>query len=93
MTRVKGKIIYVIFLFPGTDNAVNQLQDYGQNFLLSTVGTASASDTALAMIKAGAARVRQMYYPYMQVAPFVMMRDFFPGIVDCINRFVYTLNS
>lgn len=77
----------------GTDNAVNQLQDYGQDYLLSNIRAASPSDTALAIIKSGTARVRQMNYPSTQVMPFVMMRDFFPRVVDFINRFVYTLNS
>ena len=76
-----------------TENAVNQLKDYRQEFLLAILQKASASGTALAIIKGGTARVRQIYYPYMQVMPFVMMRDFFPGVVDYINRFVYTLNS
>lgn len=76
-----------------TENAVNQLHDYGQDYLLAHIRAASASDTAMAIIKGGTARVRQMYYPYMQVMPFVMMRDFFPNFVDFVNRFVYTLNS
>lgn len=76
-----------------TENAVNQLKDYGQDFLLANIRAASSSDTALAIIKGGSARVRQIYYPYTQVMPFVMMRDFSPDFVDFINRFVYTLNS
>ncbi|XP_060594508.1 hydroxysteroid 11-beta-dehydrogenase 1-like protein [Ruditapes philippinarum] len=79
--------------FIGTENAISQLESYKQNLLLKLVTAASPSDTALQIIRGGAKRVRQIYYPMMQVFPLVMLRDLFPEMCDTINRFVYTLNS
>jgi hypothetical protein len=79
--------------FSGTENAISQLESYKQNLLLKLVTAASPSDTALQIIRGGAKRVRQIYYPMMQVFPLVMLRDLFPEMCDTINRFVYTLNS
>ena len=72
---------------------MNQLKSYGQDYLLANIRAASPSDTALAIIKGGTLRHRQVFYPYMQIMPFIMMRDWLPELVDFINRFVYTLNS
>ncbi|KAH3868001.1 hydroxysteroid 11-beta-dehydrogenase 1-like protein [Dreissena polymorpha] len=77
----------------GTDNAINQLKDYGQNFLLSIVKAESPSATALEIVKQGSKRVRQMYYPYIPVYPLILLRDWFPETCEYVNRFVYTLNS
>ncbi|XP_052787866.1 hydroxysteroid 11-beta-dehydrogenase 1-like protein [Mya arenaria] len=77
----------------GTDNAIGQLRDFGQTFLLAFVKAESPSDTALAIIKAGARRVRQMYYPLIPVYPMTLFRDWFPETCEYFNRIVYTLNS
>jgi len=53
----------------------------------------SPSDTALAMIKAGTKRVRQMYYPLFPVYPMTLLRDWIPETCEYLNRIVYTLNS
>ncbi|XP_053387002.1 hydroxysteroid 11-beta-dehydrogenase 1-like protein [Mercenaria mercenaria] len=77
----------------GTENAINQLLGFGQNQLLNMLTAASPSDTAFQIIRSGAKRVRQMYYPMLQIYPLVLMRDWFPETCDFLNRYVYTLNS
>lgn len=77
----------------GTENAVRELKNFGQTFLLSVISAATPSDTAFAIVKGGAQRVRQIYYPFLQVYPLVLLRDWFPNTCDFLNRFVYALNS
>ncbi|KAL4216408.1 hypothetical protein ACF0H5_024134 [Mactra antiquata] len=79
--------------FIGTENAVNQLSNYGQTFLLSVLKPAAPSDTALEIIKSASKRVRQMYYPMLEIYPLILMRDWLPETCEFINRYVYTLNS
>lgn len=79
--------------FIGTENAVNQLSNFGQTFLLNVLKPALPSDTAYAIVRSGAQRVRQMYYPMLQTYPLVLLRDWFPEFCDYVNRYVYTLNS
>ena len=93
MVLIYSNVIIYFFYFSGTDNAIGQLENYNQNLLLKLVTAASPSDTAFQIIRSGARRVRQMYYPMMQVYPLVIMRDLFPELCDYMNRFVYTLNS
>ncbi|KAL3885519.1 hypothetical protein ACJMK2_025572 [Sinanodonta woodiana] len=76
--------------FIGTENAVHQLEEAGQQFLIDFLKPASPSDAALAIIKGGVKRAREMYFPYFQVKPILLMKEWFPELCDFINRFVYT---
>ena len=75
---------------PGTDNAINQLLSFGQRDLINSIQAASPSDTALAMIKGGASRSREVFYPKITTMFMVMLRDLCTSLVEFINRSVYS---
>ena len=85
---------YMIFLslslFSGTESALNELRVFGQNFLLSTLHIASPVDTALAIVKGGARRSREMYYPYMEVRLPYLLRDWLPEVIEAVTRYMNT---
>lgn len=77
----------------GTESALTELKNFGQYFLLNTVKVAEPSDAAYAIIRGGALRAREIYFPYMETRILTMLRDWLPRTVDYINRFVYTTVS
>lgn len=73
----------------GTENAITLIGDFSFKFLLKTLKPASPSDTALAILRGAALRVRQVYFP-STAYPIVILRDWFPESVDWLNRLVTT---
>ena len=79
--------------FAGTDSALSNLRRHGYNFLVNTVKAAEPADAALAVIKGGAMRLREMYFPYMETKILTLLRDWIPGTMDAINRYLYQKDS
>ncbi|XP_045180991.2 hydroxysteroid 11-beta-dehydrogenase 1-like protein [Mercenaria mercenaria] len=70
-----------------TENALTYFSN--QKYLLSVIKAESPSDTALAIVKQGALRVRQMYYP-PSTYWYYLSRDWFPELVDWSFRYLYS---
>ncbi|XP_061190976.1 hydroxysteroid 11-beta-dehydrogenase 1-like protein [Saccostrea echinata] len=75
----------------GTENAIRGLRDYGQHFLLAKLPAETPSDTALAIIKGGARRQREIYHPYLSMRVMTFLRDWLPNVVEYINRSMFTV--
>ena len=52
-----------------------------------------ASDAAAAIMGGGAARVREAYYPRMELLPMVILRPWMPDVLDSIVRYVVLSDS
>ncbi|XP_050396363.1 hydroxysteroid 11-beta-dehydrogenase 1-like protein [Patella vulgata] len=76
--------------FIGTENAVSQLTQFGQDYLLSVMNQARPSDAALAIIKGGATRSREIFFPYMSVRPSYLLRDWLPESIEYMIRYINT---
>ncbi|CAC5401755.1 HSD11B1 [Mytilus coruscus] len=74
----------------GTESAISELRNFGQHFLLKYIKAAEPPDAAYAIIRGGALRAREIYFPYMETKILTMLRDLLPRTVDYINRWVYT---
>lgn len=73
-----------------TESAISELKNFKQFFLLNNIKAAEPPDAAYAIIRGGALRAREIYFPYMETRVLTMLRDWLPKTVDYINRFVYT---
>ncbi len=65
------------------------MRKFGLNFLLDTFKAADPSDAALAIIKGGATRAREIYFPYFEAKIFTVMRDWFPESLAAFTRYMY----
>ncbi|VDI38219.1 chromatin assembly factor 1 subunit B [Mytilus galloprovincialis] len=74
----------------GTESAISELRNFGQHFLLKYIKAAEPPDAAYAIIRGGALRAREIYFPYMETRVLTLLRDLLPRTVDYINRWVYT---
>ncbi|XP_064596087.1 hydroxysteroid 11-beta-dehydrogenase 1-like protein [Liolophura sinensis] len=74
----------------GTENAVNKLLLFGKKFLLETLKPALPADAALAIIKGGANRQWEMYFPYLETRLITLIRDWMPKPLAAINRYLYS---
>ncbi|XP_056003922.1 hydroxysteroid 11-beta-dehydrogenase 1-like protein [Ostrea edulis] len=75
----------------GTENAIRGLRDYGQHYLLEMLPAETPSDTALAIIRGGAKRQREIFHPYLSLKIMTLLRDWIPNIVEFINRSMFTV--
>ena len=60
---------------------------FAEDNKLALPETADPTLTALAMIKGTADRDREVYYPYLQVRPVVLFRDWVPGILEFLAEY------
>ncbi|XP_048251066.1 hydroxysteroid 11-beta-dehydrogenase 1-like protein isoform X1 [Haliotis rufescens] len=74
----------------GTDNALSKLMEFRQDFLLSVMKPATPTDTALAIVKGGQRRVREIYYPYLDVRIPYLLRDWLPNAIESVTRYIST---
>ena len=58
--------------------------------ILDTFTPASPSDAAMAIIKGGATRTREVFFPYMEAKLMTLVRDWFPESLAAFNRYMYT---
>ncbi|KAL8609096.1 hypothetical protein ACOMHN_030437 [Nucella lapillus] len=71
----------------GTPNALFYLRRFGRRVLLDSVTPADPSDVALAVIRGGALRHREVFVPYLSTKPFCLLRDWCPELIDMMLRF------
>ncbi|KAJ8313424.1 hypothetical protein KUTeg_009052 [Tegillarca granosa] len=67
------------FLMKRTENSIKGLRNFGQDYLIENVQPAKPEDAAMAIIKGGAQRAREIHFPYMGTRLVTLFRDFFPG--------------
>lgn len=84
------KLSFFSHSFSGTESAISELRNFGQHFLLKYIKAAEPPDAAYAIIRGGALRAREIYFPYMETRVLTLLRDLLPRTVDYINRWVYT---
>ena len=73
---------------PGTDSAIKGIENSRQSRLKKWVKPASPEDTARAIVQAAAAEQDELYYPWHDVRPMVLLYSAWPGIVDGVLRFL-----
>ncbi|ESP02592.1 hypothetical protein LOTGIDRAFT_138116 [Lottia gigantea] len=71
------------------ENALSKLGDFGLKRVLSLVKSAQPSDAALAIVKGGAVRAREIYFPFITIPSFIL-RDWMPGAIDLMLSYVHT---
>ena len=80
---------YYAGVVSATDNALAEVQRFGLDFLLKTVSPAPSDEAALAIIKGGALRQREMYFPYLEAKLSILARDWFPESLEAFIRYLY----
>ena len=71
---------------PGTENALHYLHSFGNTAIFNSMKPADPADVALAVIKGGALREREVFCPYSSTKPVSLLRDWFPEIINYIVR-------
>lgn len=92
--RMKGcdvSITLCVIGLVGTENAIKGLKDYGQHYLLEMLPAETPRDTALAIIRGGAMRRREIFHPYLSIRLMTLFRDWMPNVVEYINRSMFTV--
>ena len=79
-----------MIVFPGTDNAVTQLRNFGVHYLLEMIPAADPGDTALAVIKGAATKQQEVYFPYLTARLTTWMRQIAPDLLAAFNRYLYS---
>ncbi|KAL5019517.1 hypothetical protein ScPMuIL_002409 [Solemya velum] len=74
----------------GTENAMSQMSDYGVQDVWKWFPPAQPEEAALAIVKGGVQRFREVFFPYFQTKPVALLRDWIPGILDAFNAFIYS---
>ncbi|KAL8591890.1 hypothetical protein ACOMHN_044386 [Nucella lapillus] len=70
----------------GTPNALHHLKVFGHSKMLESLTPADPSDVALAVLKGGALRHREVFVPYLATKPICLLRDWCPELIDFILR-------
>ena len=76
-----------------TENAMESVKAFGGERLLNSVTAVDASDTALAVIQAGASRVQRLYYPYGGARLVIALYSFFPETISSGFRYLWELKQ
>ena len=72
---------------------MKELQDYRQDYLLGTVSPQDPRDAAVVIIKAGASRTRELYFPYFSMQLYTVLRDILPQTMEAMFRYVYEVHT
>lgn len=78
-----------IFFLSGTDNAVSKLKEFERGNILDIVKPALPEDAAMAIIKGGALRKREIYFPYFSAKAITVSRDLFPNLLEKFMKYIY----
>lgn len=73
----------------GTDNAVSKLKEFERGNILDIVKPALPEDAAMAIIKGGALRKREIYFPYFSAKAITVSRDLFPNLLEKFMKYIY----
>ena len=76
-------------MIAATDNALAEVQRFGLDFLLKPISPAPSDEAALAIIKGGALRMREIYFPYMEAKLSILARDWVPESLEAFIRYLY----
>lgn len=75
-----------------TSNAIKKIQEMNASNILKWIPMARAEDTALAIIKGGAVRAREVFYPYLPVRISSMINNLAPGLLEKFMQLVYQMD-
>ena len=73
----------------GTENALEQMKKFGVDFLLQTLSPAPPEDAALAIVKGGATRQREIYFPYLEARLSTLARDWAIVPLEAFLRYLW----
>ncbi|CAH1789318.1 unnamed protein product, partial [Owenia fusiformis] len=90
LRKIDVSVTLCLLGFVGTENAVQQLRNYGFKGIVDYVPMSTPSSAALAIVKGGADRAREVYYPFMQVRSMTLLRDIIPGTLAQIIGLVFS---
>ena len=79
-----------MFVFAGTSNAIHYLTSFGNTGIFDRLTPASPADTAMAVLRGGALRQRDVFYPYSSAKPVALFVEWFPNLLD---SFVRSMNT
>ncbi|RUS91041.1 hypothetical protein EGW08_001169, partial [Elysia chlorotica] len=74
--------------YVGTESAVRGMEQAGQSRLQRWIKPAPPADTAHAIVLATALGREELYYPWWDVRPMVLLHSVWPGLADSIMRFM-----
>ena len=69
------------------------MKKFGATKVINTVKAYNASDTALAIIKAGAQRLQRLYFPYTEIRFTTTLYTFFPETISRVFRHIWQLEG
>lgn len=73
-------------LLAGTETGETYLKKTAASGL---VAPEDPADTALAILKGGASRTREIYYPYLNIQPMVLLRDWCTNLLEMGNAWTF----
>eukprot|EP00058_Branchiostoma_floridae_P017524 XP_002603012.1 hypothetical protein BRAFLDRAFT_84747 [Branchiostoma floridae] len=86
MQDINVSVTYCVLGFIGTETSQNFLEEYQ---LSKDIIPSPPSDCAMAIIKGGATRQREIYYPWRDAWFATKLRPFVPDLVDHVTRSVF----
>lgn len=92
MRGIDVSITLCIIGLVDTSNAIKKIQEMNASNILKWIPMARAEDTALAIIKGGAVRAREVFYPYLPVRISSMINNLAPGLLEKFMQLVYQIN-
>ncbi|GFR81690.1 corticosteroid 11-beta-dehydrogenase isozyme 1 [Elysia marginata] len=72
----------------GTESAINGIRASGQSRLENWVKPARPEDAASAIVLAAATGQDEIYFPWLDVRPTLVMYSVWPGLIDWVMRFI-----
>ncbi|XP_066270120.1 hydroxysteroid 11-beta-dehydrogenase 1-like protein isoform X2 [Branchiostoma lanceolatum] len=81
LKKADVSITLVVLGLINTEQAMNAAKVMGAEDLAKTIAL-SAEDAAVAIIRSGAVRQRELYYPWIMVWPLAKLRPVFPQVLD-----------
>ena len=81
---------FLSICFPGTESAVRKLSEFGAHFILDNLPEVQPTDAAYAIVRGGALRLNEIYFPYTEARLTTIFRHWFPGIIQGIIQFLYS---
>ena len=81
MSKSNVLLVSCFHRFAATDNL---LAKYERTGMKRPSSMEDAGDAALAIIKGGASRNREIYYPYFPIRPMVLLKDWLEPFMDRI---------
>lgn len=87
--QVDVSITFCIIGLVGTASAVNTLSEHGMDNIVRWIPVARPEDVALAIVKSGTKRAKELSSPYFSVKFFALLNTFAPRLTEALMRFLY----